>query len=80
MSKESIISLKVFVQSTGLTKTMRFGWDLSVAEAIREIREKANIQQATRDHGLFCPPTPSKPGFWMQKNRALRFYGLTSNV
>lgn len=80
-NRDAILSLRIFVQSTGATKTMRFASDMSVAEILREIADKGSVEGG-RDHGLFSPPNKEtgKKGFWLAKNRALRFYGIGSNV
>lgn len=80
-NRDAILSLRIFVQATGATKTMRFASDMSVAEILREIADKGSVEGG-RDHGLFSPPNKEtgKKGFWLAKNRALRFYGIGSNV
>jgi len=80
-NKDAILSLRIFVQSSNTTKTMRFGNDMSVGEMLKEIAEKGGVEGG-KDHGLFSPPNKEtgKKGFWLAKNRALRFYGIGSNA
>ena len=39
--KEAVLNLRIFIQATGLTKTMRFSGDMSVHECCKDIKEKA---------------------------------------
>ncbi len=80
-NRDAILSLRIFVQANNTTKTMRFGSDMSVAEVLREISEKSGVEGG-KDHGLFSPPNREngKKGFWLSRNRALRFYAIQNNV
>lgn len=79
---DSILSLKVFIQTTGLTKTFRFGSEMAVAEVIREVKSKSNITTPVGDHGLFLPPNPEtgKKAVWLERNKALRFYNIPTGT
>lgn len=80
-NKDAILSLRIFIQQTQTTKTMRFGADMSVGEILKEIAEKDGVEGG-KDHGMFSPPNKEtgKKGYWLARNRALRFYGIQSNV
>jgi len=51
----AIISIKIFIQKTGATKTLRLAGDMSCHEAIKEIQEKETAGAGGKDHGLFLP-------------------------
>lgn len=79
---DAIVSVKVFIQPSGATKTFRFGTEMCVGEVIREIKNKSNITQKLADHGLFMPANPhtGKRSMWMERNKALRFYNVQSDA
>jgi len=78
----AIISIKIFIQKTGATKTLRLAGDMSCHEAIKEIQEKETGATSGRDHGLFLPPNKEtgKKGSWLDPNKSLRFYGIMTGV
>lgn len=52
MSRRDLaVNVKVLLEATGVTKTMRFLLDSAVAEVIKEIRVKTEV--GGLDHGLF---------------------------
>jgi len=75
----TILTLKVYIETTGQTKTLRFSGDEAVAEIIKEIREKTN--EGGADFGIFVPANPvtKAPGQWLERNRALRFYNIKND-
>lgn len=78
----AILSLKVFIQKTGATKTIRLAGDMSVHEAIKEIQGKEAADMGLRDHGLFLPPNKEtgKKGSWLDPSKSLRFYGIVTGM
>ena len=73
------VSLKIFMVSKGVTKTMRFPSDMSISEVVVTIREKT--QEGGADHGMFQPTVPGKStGRWLQPDRTIQFYDLFSGV
>lgn len=76
----TILTLKVYIETTAQTKTLRFSGDEAVAEIIKEIREKTG--EGGADFGIFVPANPlsKMPGQWLERNRALRFYNIKNDV
>ncbi len=72
------LSLKILLVGASQQKTMRFMQDMSVSEAIKEIREKTNV--GGPDHGLFQPGEAERPARWLKENRTLALYQLENNV
>eukprot|EP01104_Vermistella_antarctica_P018056 TRINITY_DN6574_c0_g1_i1.p1 TRINITY_DN6574_c0_g1~~TRINITY_DN6574_c0_g1_i1.p1 ORF type:complete len:2432 (+),score=758.04 TRINITY_DN6574_c0_g1_i1:122-7417(+) len=73
------VSLKIFMVSKGVTKTMRFPSDMSISEVVVTIREKT--QEGGADHGMFQPTVPGKStGRWLQPDRTIQFYDLFSGT
>jgi len=81
-SNAAILSLKVFIQKTGATKTLRLAGDMSCGEAVKEIQEKETGAPGGRDHGLFLPPNKEsgKKGAWLDPSKSLRFYGIVTGM
>eukprot|EP01116_Phalansterium_solitarium_P023894 TRINITY_DN8583_c0_g1_i4.p1 TRINITY_DN8583_c0_g1~~TRINITY_DN8583_c0_g1_i4.p1 ORF type:complete len:716 (+),score=234.47 TRINITY_DN8583_c0_g1_i4:107-2254(+) len=71
------LTLKINV-SQGASKTMRFTQDMSVAQAIGQIKERIGLQGAS-DHGLYQPPGPlNGTGKWLKENRLLQYYNFAN--
>jgi hypothetical protein len=49
-----------------------------ISEVIKEIQTKTELGGA--DHGLYQRAAKGKKARWLQPNRTLRFYDITSNV
>eukprot|EP01123_Difflugia_compressa_P001391 TRINITY_DN115_c0_g2_i1.p1 TRINITY_DN115_c0_g2~~TRINITY_DN115_c0_g2_i1.p1 ORF type:complete len:1556 (-),score=395.56 TRINITY_DN115_c0_g2_i1:1402-6069(-) len=81
-SNAAIISIKVFIQKTGATKTLRLAGDLSCGESVKEIQDKEPGAAGGRDHGLFLPPNKEtgKKGAWLDPSKSLRFYGIVTGT
>lgn len=77
-NRETILSLKVFIQLNGTTKVLRFSSELAVIDAKRDIMEKCHLPDRLDDHGLYLAPTGGKKGMWMNPKSPLRAYGLIS--
>jgi hypothetical protein len=60
------------------TKTFKFPPDMLISEVVKEIQIKTEIGGA--DHGLYQRAAKGKKARWLQQNRTLRFYDITSNV
>jgi hypothetical protein len=80
-NKEAILNLRVFIPSTNSTRTLRFAADMPVGQMLKEIADRIGME-GRADHGLFSPPNKEtmKKGFWLDRKRTLRFYGIASNV
>ncbi len=63
---------------TGVAKTMRFTGNMSISEAIKEIREK--LETGGQDHGLFQPINPKvgRASRWLRGDRTFNFYDVKS--
>lgn len=63
---------------SGKTKTMRFTGNMSIAECLKDIREKT--EEGGADHGLFRPKNDLKhrQSAWLALNRTLFFYDIVS--
>jgi N-terminal or F0 domain of Talin-head FERM len=74
------LSLKVFLETQGVTKTMRFGQQMSVAEVTKEIQERTGTGGA--DHGIFVPANEEmeEVGKWLLPDRTLQFYDIHTGV
>ena len=77
--KLSNTSQKIFFVNSGVTKSLRFSQDMSIAECVYFIREKT--QEGGPDHGLFQPAVPGKAhGRWLSEDRTLMYYDIFSGV
>jgi talin len=72
------IQLKISVSATGAAKVLRFAPDMTIAEVLKEIKEKTEIGGA--DHGLYQAAFKGKKPRWLQKNRTLKYYDITNNM
>lgn len=72
------IQLKILVSATGAAKVLRLAPDMTIAEVLKEIKEKTEIGGA--DHGLYQAAFKGKKPRWLQKNRTLKYYDITNNV
>jgi hypothetical protein len=73
------LNLKVNLPEKNLVKVMRFSPDMSVFEALKEIKDKTDIGGA--DHGIFMPAGATVPGGkWLAEKRLLSFYELANMV
>eukprot|EP00029_Vermamoeba_vermiformis_P010761 TRINITY_DN573_c0_g1_i1.p1 TRINITY_DN573_c0_g1~~TRINITY_DN573_c0_g1_i1.p1 ORF type:complete len:2463 (-),score=953.41 TRINITY_DN573_c0_g1_i1:48-7436(-) len=72
------IQLKILVSATGAAKVLRFAPDMTIAEVLKEIKEKTEIGGA--DHGLYQAAFKGKKPRWLQKNRTLKYYDITNNM
>lgn len=73
-----MLSLRVLIGDSGVAKTMRFTGNMSISEAIKEIREK--LETGGQDHGLFQAYNPKvgRPSRWLRGDRTLNFYDIKS--
>jgi hypothetical protein len=75
---EMSLSLKVYIISTGASRNHKFPPDISVQEALKDIREKSGV--GGEDHGLFLPAGGKKGGRWLKENTTLLANSLESGV
>lgn len=86
MAKDgNIIHIRVHIEKTDATKILRFGWEMSVSEVVKEIRTKHDDTGATaggKDHSLYqaADKESKRPARWLEKNKTLRYYNLLQNV
>jgi hypothetical protein len=60
------------------TKTFRFPLEFTVAEVIREAREK--FAEGGQDHGIFRPASKGIKAGWLKPNHTLKFYDIQTGV
>mmetsp|Transcript_35961 Transcript_35961/g.101212 ORF Transcript_35961/g.101212 Transcript_35961/m.101212 type:complete len:2433 (+) Transcript_35961:59-7357(+) len=74
------LSLKIWLEQENLTKIMKFGQVMSIAEVTKEIRERTD--SGGIDHGIFLPGDEEKgePGQWLQADRTLGYYDILSGT
>lgn len=82
MADTNVLSLRVHIQKTDAFKVMRFQADMLAGDVIKEIREKVDDQNGSKDHGLFMPPNKEtgRKGKWLSKDQSLKFHGVTNNM
>lgn len=90
--KIPILTVRIWMESSGNTKVLKFPADIPVHSVIKDLEEKVSKQEKVgRDHGLFIVPIVrdtssgqvkaqvSIAGRWMERSRSLKHYKIVND-
>jgi talin len=72
------VTVKITSQKSNTTKSFRFPIDFTIAEVIRECRDK--FGEGGQDFGIFKPATKGSKARWLKPNHTLKYYDIQSGM